>query len=1038
MTITIDHSDRSDQERRYITILFSDLVGFTALSEQLDPEELREVQREYQRIAVDVMERYGGFVASFSGDGVLAYFGYPIAHESDAERAVRAGLELLERLQDPHLEVHERRIPPPAARIGVHTGLVVIGIEHASGGRQMLSAVGEAVNLASRLQAEAPHNSVVVTGDTLGLLAGLFETEPLGGKRLKGISRSVPVHKINRARRAHARGQHKSPVTQLVGRGSDLDRICAHWTDLQEDFRWKTIFIEGEAGVGKTRLVLEFCNREKIDKAYVLQMNCHEIFAGTPLYPLATLLWAQIGVTSEGDRAIERRNLSEFLNEIGLRGSENIEIAESILGLTPQDKLSKIAPTSLFLRQKQFGLLISVVRQLARKQPTVLWIDDSHWLDPSTAELLSEMADSLAGVPILLLMTRRTFPSGPASPVADDLIRLEPLTAEECFSIARSIPRSQLLSEDMLVRAVNAADGIPLFVEQMVLSLVDQSAGTAHDQRKAYNLPLSLAELFSERLDRLPGTRRIVLAAACLGRSFTPGFLALLFETSTAEIIKPLEALVAAEILRAITDGAEVRYELRHLLLQRIAYESMVRVERREMHGRIAGALARNPGATLVPSELIAHHLTEASQFHDAIRMWLDAGVSAARRSAHIEAIEHLERGLNLIEQIPEVSARRDLELKIQAALIGSITATQGSTSSNLSKCCQRGIQLCNEGDSTSSIFPFLFGQFTFTICRGSATEAAKLADLFLLQADQHSYGAGQVIGHRLLGMALLGTGRAVRAKQELKRSLELYSRERDWTTTYLFGQDAEVHGQALLALTQFCLGEVDEALRAGHRALHIADELRHPHSTAIALAYVSGWVAGLCGATDQLLEGARRLIVIAEQNHLGAFRSFGTAFLGWGLCQKGQLHQGIAELQQAVQAFDSVEYRLSMAGHLAHLADALRRCGRLVEAEAVCKRAMQIVSDGGDRWLEPDVLRIEALIANDREPEKRTLTQARLRNAIECARRFGNPIFELNCLLNLRDLQRSQQNDSEVETRISELSMFEDLTAVWRAHEMP
>ena len=1041
MAIRTDHSDRPDAERRYLTILFCDLVGFTALSERVDPEDLREVQGEYQRSAVTVMERYGGFVASFSGDGILVYFGYPTAHESDAERAVRAGLELLERLHSQRVEVHHQQMPPPAVRIGVHTGLVVVGTEHASGGQQMLSAVGEAVNLTSRLQAEAPPNSVVVTGDTLELLAGLFETEPLGARRLKGISRSIPVHKINRAHRTLARSRQRPSAAQMVGRAQELDRLVARWMNVRQQVQRQTILVEGEAGVGKTRLVTEFCKKVGLDKTRVLQINCHEIFASTPLYPIATLLWGRIGLTTEGNSTIERQKLSEFLDKIGLNDGKSIEVAASILGLTPTNGFSDIAPTPLLVRREQFGFLISLTEQLTGKDSTLLWIDDAHWLDPSTAELLREIAKRLAGAPILVLMTRRTFPAGPNLPVPDDVIRLEPLTSEECFRIARSVPHSEQLSDDMLVRAVSAAGGIPLFVEHLVLSLVDQNAKTADGNRKAYDLPLSLAKLFSEKLDRLPGTKPIVLAAACLGRSFTPDFLALLFETTAAQIVEPLEALVLAEILRVTKDGAQARYELHHFLLQRIAYESMVRAERRMMHARIAGALRESAAAAPVLPELIAHHLTEFGQFHDAIRMWLEAGVSAARRSAHIEAIEHLERGLNLLGQTPEAQPRRELELNIQAALIGSITATQGSTSSVLSKCCQRGMQLCNEGEPTPLIFPFLFGQFTFTICRGRASEAAHLADLFLSLANRYSYDAGRVIGHRLLGMALLGEGNACRAREELKQSLQLYSRERDASTTYLFGQDAEVHGQALLALTLLCLGEVEECLQVGHRALQTADTLRHPHSTAIALAYVCGWVAGLCGATDELIEGSSRLIAIAEQNHLGAFRSFGAAFLGWGLCQKGQLEEGIAQLQQAVEAFDAIEYRLAMPGHLAHLADALRRRGRLLEAETMCTRAIQIISDGGDRWFEPDVRRIEALITNDLRPDERVNAEAKFRDAIACARRFAFPIFELRCLLDLREFLQPARRDVEIEARIWQLSRFDNLggrlNRIWGTREV-
>jgi class 3 adenylate cyclase/tetratricopeptide (TPR) repeat protein len=1023
-----DSTSSDLQERRYLTILFCDLVGFTELSEQLDPEELRDVLSRYQHLTVTVMEGYGGFVATFSGDGISVYFGYPVAHENDAERAVRAGLELIERLRDINVQARHRPVRPLAARIGVHTGLAVIGPEQASAGQSVQSAVGEPVNLAARLQAEAPPNSVVVSEATLELLGGSFDTEPLGARKIRGISRMILVHRISRARPAssHMRGRRRG-ASRMVGRTGDLERVLWRWMNVRQNSRCQTVLVEGEAGIGKTRLVVEFCKRPELADATVLPMACHEIFASTPLYPIGTLLWARIGPAADGDRTADIQNLSKFLDEVGVNSAENLEIAASLLGLTQTSKLDEIAPTPMLVRRRQFAFLISLVQQMTRRQPTVLWIDDAHWLDPSSAELVRDVVAHLADAPFLVLLTLRSFPEGPALPRANEVIYLEPLDAEDCLELARSIPGAQALSDQALSHAVEAADGIPLFAEQLVLSLVDQDAD-ALDLDRTSRLPLTLAELLSERLDRLPGGRRIVQAAACLGRSFTAGFLASLLQSTDEQIVEPLEALVGAEILRPWPDGVETRYEFRHALLQRMAYESMVQAERRIMHGRIVTALnERASGVPAIP-ELMAHHLTAAGQFHDAIRMWLHAGVSAARRSAHIEAIQHLRRGLTLLGEISQPQVHRELEMNLQAALIGSITATQGSTSSMLSECCQRGMQLCREGEPTPLVFPFLFGQFTFTICRGHTREAADLAKAFLSLADRNSYDVGRVIGHRLVGMSLLAQGDAAKAREQLERSLQLYSRERDANATHLFGQDAEVHGRSLLSLAQFCLGEVDEALRVGCQALQTADALRHPHSTAIALAYVGGWVLGLCGAPDELMREARRLIEVSEQHRLGAFRAFGAAFFGWALCQKGDLEEGIVALEQAIETFDAVDYRLSLAGHLGNLADAKRRSGQLGDAEALCARAFQIMSAGADRWLEPEVRRIHALIVDNLRPQDSDKAEALYRGAVECARNFGFPVFELRCLLTLQEFLKPLRHDVEVESRIRELSAFGDL----------
>ena len=1017
-------------QRRYLTILFCDLVGYTELSEQLDPEDLRDLQLQYQRLALTVMEPYGGFVAQFSGDGVLVYFGYPTAHENDAERAVRAALELSDRLVELNANLRSQQLPGIAMRIGIHTGLIVIGSELASGGLQDHSIVGEAANLAARLQADAPANSVVVSGETFELISGLFDYESLGPKRFKGITRIIPVYKVTKARvgtgRTYDRARRGAP--RFVGRAQSLERILGCWNQAKQESQCKTVLITGEAGVGKTRLALEIAKHPELADANVLQIHCHEIFASTPLYSIGTFVWAQAGLTVDDDKAVRAQKLAILLDNFGLKNSENEDIISSLLGMSLTSTIEASAPTPFLFKRKQFALLGSLFEQMARKQPTLLWVEDVHWIDPSSAELLQEIVKRLASAPVLVLLAGRSFPKSPSLPNADNVIELAQLDVEECFELARTIPGAQDLSDDELARAVEAADGIPLFVQYLVLSLVDQKEQASNAARKLSDLPLTLAAMLSERLDRLAGGRRVVQAAACIGRAFTADFLAALLQESAVKVVEPLEALVDAEILRPNYESREVRFEFRHALLQRAAYESMVQSERRATHASIVKELQKIGAAGPLVPELIAHHLTGSGQFQEAAKTWLDAGMTAARRSAHIEAIEHLRRGLSLLNEISPAELRRQLELSLQAALIGSLTASQGPTSPALSECCQRGLALCKEGEPTPLVFPFLFGQFTFAMCRGRIEDAAPLAQLFLSLATSKSYDSGRVIGHRLMGMTLLGQGAASKAKEQLELSLELYSAERDAASTHMFGQNTQVHSRSLLSLALFCLGHFDEALQVGLDALEAADALHHPHSTALAHGYVGGWVFGLCGAKAELMREAQQLIALSEQHRLGPFRLFGSAFLGWALCQQGDLEQGVAMLQQAIDKLESIEFRLSIPGHLAILADAQRRQGNVEDAQTTCARAFELISDGGDRWIEPEVRRIDALVANDLKSQSTELIEAKFRNSVECAQNLGFPIFELRGLLSLQAFLGPRRQDIEIESRIRELSHLQNL----------
>jgi tetratricopeptide (TPR) repeat protein len=609
------------------------------------------------------------------------------------------------------------------------------------------------------------------------------------------------------------------------------------------------------------------------------------------------------------------------------------------------------------------------------------------------------------------------------------VIHLEQLGTDDCLEIARSVPGAGNLPQALLTRAVETADGVPLFVEQLVRSLVDQGQRDHRRRRNAPDMPLILAEMMSERLDRLPRGRRIVQAAACLGRSFKPEFLAALLREDIRHIAETLELLVEAEILQPKRFGVELQYEFRHALLQRMARDSIFDPERRAMHAKILDLLRAQKNVPVL-SEVTAYHLTEAGAFADAVRDWLAAGLHSAKQSAHLEAIDHLGKGLALLDKIQDERLRRELEINLQAALIGSINITQGPTSLELSSCCERGLQLSRETGRTKMVFPFIFGQFTFANCRGQIEEAKSLADLFLSLAEDEEYDAGRVVGHRLRGMWLLGQGDAAAAKAALQASLDLYSQERDAVSTDLFGQNTRVHSQSLLALAMFVLGDVEGALRLGRDILLTADALRHPNSTAIALSYVACNVFGFCQSPDHLMSGAKRLIALADQHRLGGFRAHGAAFLGWALSQHGEPEQGIALMDQAIQRFDAAEYRLGVAGHLANMAEAQRRIGRLSEAKASAARAIDLTLVSGNGWLEPELRRIAALIDGELSFENRALAVELLRQAGQLAHKMGSPVFERRCLLSLRDIGGLAQNP-ETHSRLRDTAHLDDLKSL-------
>lgn len=1016
-------------ERRYLTIVFSDLAGYTGLSEQLDAEDLLDVQTRYQRVALEIVERYGGFVSSFSGDGILIYFGYPVAHENDAERAVRAALELVQAVQTLDLNLPDKPDIRLTVRVGLHTGPVLIGPELASGGILEHAAVGQAVNLASRLQAIAPPNSVLVSKETLELVEGLFDSTSLGALSIRGLSLPVTVHKVTRARPSTRRSgaRFRRGATRMIGRTEVIDLMWRSWADVQVHSRRHSLFVIGEAGLGKTRLAMELVQQAQQQSGNVLQINCHELFSGTPLYAVAATLWASAGVGPDDDDTARTDKLGALLEGFGLRGDENIETAKSLFEILGVRRAGAQAPAPVALKQRRFDLLLALLREMASRGPLMLWVEDAHWLDPSSAELLTDLSARVAEAPILFLMTARQIPEQLALPEPDKVIPLVPLSEHECLELAHSVPGATTLAAEVLDRAVALADGNPLFVEQLTLSLIDSQSQSPRSGARDNALPLTLAEIMAERLDRLPGGRRIVQVSACLGRSFTPEFLGLLLEDRQTQHAEVLEQLVKADILRIQEGTAELRYEFRHALLQRAASDSLVQSERRAIHGRIAKSLGSGDTGPVIP-EVLAHHMTAAGQYQEAVGAWLQAGITAARRSAYVEAIAHIELGLELLAQIPDPKTREALEIGLQAALIGPLTAIAGPTSEKMLKCCQRGLQLCKDGPPSPLIFAFLFGQFSHAVCRGNGPLATTSAELFLSVARNAKYESGQVIGHRLLGLVRLGQGNVGKSVEELEASLQLYSPARDEAATHVFGQNTQVHSRSLLSLSLLHAGKIDEALRVGNEALQSIDELQHPHSSALALGYVGGWVFGLCGAGNQQMHAARRLVTLAEQHRLQSFRIFGQAFIGWALCRSGDLPQGIMILEQAVKELEAVEFWLSLPGHMAVLADAMRRAGRRDEAVDLCGRALRHVATAGERLHEPELKRVLAMVRRDQRGRADDEVRELLRSAVGSARELGLPVFEFRALQSMQACLADEQLETEATRRLTELSYLQGL----------
>jgi len=993
-------------DRRYLTIAFCDLVASTTLAEQLDPEELYRIQEAYRSLVVVTAKRFHGHVASFQGDGALIYFGYPIAHDRDAERAVRFGIALRESLPNLDLDVVAGSIGPLSVRIGIHSGLVLISPESGDGWHNDHAVVGQVVNIASRLQAEASANGIAISSETRDLIAGRFEIVFHGARSLKGLRDPVPIYGV--VREVSALGPlatNGAVAGSLVGRQEPLSRLGDIYRETSASSKLRVVRLSGDAGVGKTRLGVEFVRQLGLPEGQVLAFQCSNLFSSTPLYPISSFLRA--GAARFGTEADA---IDGLLRTLGMTSTpEGREVLSTLIGKPS----ANISLTPAQLKRRQFDLLLTMFAHAAQAGPLLVWVEDAHWVDPTTAELLETIVQRLANRPALLLITTRTYPRALGLPKSEAEIELGQLKPDESIAIARSVPGARCLDAAAIQRIITLAGGIPLFIEQ--LTFVKVRSMEMPDSLPATGLPITLTETLSERLDRLPAARRTLQAVACFGRPITPEVLARVLDLPSAEAWDQLDALVRVELMRpASLEDRRPTYAFRHALLEQLAHESLTQSNRRALHDRIATVLSETETETL--PEVIAHHLTEAGRFVDAVNAWRAAAVMATRRAADVEAISHLRRGLAVLERLPEAPSRDETELLLQAALIGPLVATAGPSSQDLLACCRRGTELAMAGPGSPLVFAFLYGQFTHDVTTGRISSAAALAERFIALSESRAYASGVVIGHRILGLALLARGEFRKAIAALRRAIALYVPERDEAITVTFGQNAKVNALAVLSLALFVVGDIDEALAAGAEAFALADRLNHPHTSAIAIAYV-GWVLGFCGAAELLQTEAERLMRIADEHGLRAFGTQGQALWGWARCQQGDLERGAASLERAIATFDQAGFQLTLPGFLIFLADAKRRLGLTQEATILLERARAVIDQSGEAWIETEYARQRVMLLRQSNIDQ---SLAVLLSGAEYARSVGARTFERFCEVTMKSAD-GLAPDEERKTQFAE-----------------
>ena len=884
----------SEAERRQLTVMFVDLVGSTALASGRDPEELRDLIQGYQNTVAGEITRFAGHVAKLLGDGVLAYFGWPRAHEDDAERAVRAGLRVTEAVAG----LRDRGGAPLAARVGIATGLVVVGELIGEGEARERAVIGETPNLAARLQGLAEPGSVVIAESTRRLLGEAFVYRDLGTVHLKGFPEPVRAWHVVGEGTAESRfeAQHGASATALVGRDQELALLLDRWQQAKEG-EGRIVLLGGEPGIGKSRLVRAL--RDQLSDAPHTSLShfCSPFHTNSALYPVVGLLERAAGIRREDPPAEQLDKLEAML---ALGADDVQESAPLIADLLAIPTGQRYGPLELSPHQKKertFQALLEQVEGLAARQPVLAIYEDVHWADPTTLELLDRAVDEVQGLPVLMIITFRPefIPRWTGHGHVTALF-LSRLGRRQGTAVVDRITGGKQLPQEVLEQILAKTDGVPLFVEELTKAVLE--SGLLEDRGSHYELtgplpplaiPTTLQDSLMARLDRLAPVKEVAQIAACIGREFGHDLLKVVTRLDEDALQRDLNELLEAEIVFRRGVPPEVNYSFKHALVQDIAHESLLRSKRQEIHARIAAALEEHyPAVAEVEPETIALHLTEAGLASRAVGYWLRAGRNAAGRSANLEAISHLSRGLEALKSCPEGLERDRQELALQTAIGGPLIAIHGYTAPQLGTAFNRAHALCYELDDTDALFAALSGKFIFHFVRGDYSAMQSLTAEAECAAERTGDIALELAAHRLAALTAMHAGAFVKARSEFETILSRYEPDAHRPPPVHYVHDPKASALPYLAIVLWILGYPEQAQSMGRAAFDYAMELNQTNLIGHVNVYGGAGPAELMGNVAAVHANADAVIELADQHSLNYWRLSGLILRGWTLTQEG------------------------------------------------------------------------------------------------------------------------------------------------------
>jgi class 3 adenylate cyclase/predicted ATPase len=974
-------------ERRYLTVMFCDLVDSTGIAARLDAEEWRDLVNAYLDGASTAVAEMGGHVAKKLGDGLMALFGYPLAHENDAERAARAALSIQRALVDLNRKNADAGKPELVARIGLENGPAVVD---AAG-----EIYGDVTNVAARLQALAEPGAVLITARVQRQVAGLFVTEERGTHTLKGLPEPIVLFRLIRASGGGRRSGLRN-LTPLVGRVEEIAMLMRRWERARQG-DGQLLLIVGEPGLGKSRLIEEFHGKLRDTPHTWVEWSCSQLLQNTPLHPIAEWSRQRFG---SSDVPAERRlaDLESSLAQVKLDPVENAALLAPLLDISlPKELLPNLAPEEL--RRRQLAALTDWVMAGAKVQPVVLAFEDLQWADPTTLDVLRGIAERGALAPLLVVATTRPEfrpPWGTRS--HHGTISLAPLDRAQVRDMVGELSARHALSKDAVEDVAARTGGVPLFVEEVTRLLLERGENAG-----IHAIPPSLQQSLMARLDRLGPAREVAQVGSVIGRGFSYALLGTLTGMADAALQAALEQLAEADVLFVQGLPPDSNYYFRHALIQDAAYENLLRSRRQVLHRRVAEILRdRFPDTATAEPELVAHHFTQAGLIDAAIEWLGNAGEQALRRSAFQEAISHLGKAVEMADKASEGTAAvsTNQRLKLQTDLGKALMWFRGYGAKESKAAFIRARELSAAIDNVAERFSIYYGLYAGNVARGELGFAREIAETFLREAERGARATECGYGHALLGHTCLRQGDFIEAQSNLVRALSIYDPERDREARFRFGQDHGAAARVYLAITKWPLGEVGLARALIEEAVAQAMETNHV-PTLVNTYFNKAHFEIVRGDAEAARRDAEIVVKLGQENALALYASWGALQFAWASARLDGRETATRDFRQALATIidqGSKAFVPFFQGLLAEIEaqrDAAAALARIDEAIALARET-------GEHWSDTILHRLRGKVLLKRDPANMTSAEDALLTAVAIAQEQKARSFELRAALDL------------------------------------